>query len=80
MQGLFRRSAAAPAAGFARRAHTNSRTGASAVAGPPKSLPASHTIKIAFTLPPDVTHGEIANVPGIDARGFAQRRSREDNH
>jgi hypothetical protein len=30
-----------------------------------KQLPASHTIEVAFTLPADFAHGEIANVPGL---------------
>jgi hypothetical protein len=30
-----------------------------------KSLPASHTIELAFRLPADFPHGGIANVPGI---------------
>jgi hypothetical protein len=30
-----------------------------------KQLPASHTVEIVFTLPPDFTHGGIANIPGI---------------
>jgi hypothetical protein len=30
-----------------------------------KSLPASHTVEIVFTLPPDFTHGGISNIPGI---------------
>ncbi len=30
-----------------------------------KSLPASHTVELAFRLPLDFPHGEIANVPGI---------------
>jgi hypothetical protein len=30
-----------------------------------KSLPASHTIELAFRLPAEFTHGGIANVPGI---------------
>jgi hypothetical protein len=28
-------------------------------------LPASHTVEIVFTLPPDFVHGGIANIPGI---------------
>ncbi len=30
-----------------------------------KQLPASHTVEIQFKLPPDFSHGSIANVPGI---------------
>jgi clan AA aspartic protease (TIGR02281 family) len=30
-----------------------------------KQLPASHTIEIAFTLPPDFAHGGISNIPGV---------------
>ncbi len=30
-----------------------------------KQLPASHTVEIMFTLPPDFAHGGIANIPGI---------------
>jgi hypothetical protein len=30
-----------------------------------KQLPASHTVEIVFTLPPDFAHGGIANIPGI---------------
>jgi hypothetical protein len=30
-----------------------------------KQLPASHTVEIVFTLPPDFSHGGIANIPGI---------------
>jgi hypothetical protein len=30
-----------------------------------KSLPASHTVEIMFTLPPDFPHGGIANIPGV---------------
>ena len=30
-----------------------------------KQLPASHTVEIVFTLPPDFPHGGIANIPGI---------------
>jgi hypothetical protein len=30
-----------------------------------KQLPASHTVEIMFTLPPDFSHGGIANIPGI---------------
>jgi hypothetical protein len=28
-------------------------------------LPASHTVEIVFTLPPDFSHGGISNIPGI---------------
>jgi cell division protein YceG involved in septum cleavage len=30
-----------------------------------KSLPASHTVEIVFTLPADFPHGSIANIPGV---------------
>jgi cell division septation protein DedD len=30
-----------------------------------KTLPASHTVEIVFTLPPRFSHGEMKNVPGI---------------
>jgi hypothetical protein len=30
-----------------------------------KQLPASHTVEIVFTLPPDFLHGGISNIPGI---------------
>jgi hypothetical protein len=30
-----------------------------------KQLPASHTVEIVFTLPPDFLHGGIQNIPGI---------------
>jgi hypothetical protein len=30
-----------------------------------KQLPASHTVEIVFTLPPDFLHGGIANIPGV---------------
>jgi hypothetical protein len=30
-----------------------------------RQLPASHTVEIMFTLPPDFPHGGIANVPGL---------------
>ena len=30
-----------------------------------KQLPASHTIEIVFTLPPDFAHGGVSNIPGI---------------
>ena len=30
-----------------------------------KQLPASHTVEIEFTLPPDFVHGGISNIPGI---------------
>ena len=30
-----------------------------------KQLPASHTVEIMFNLPPDFSHGGIANIPGI---------------
>jgi hypothetical protein len=30
-----------------------------------KRLPASHTVEIVFTLPPDFPHGGIANIPGM---------------
>jgi hypothetical protein len=30
-----------------------------------KALPASHTVEIVFTLPPDFPHGGISNIPGV---------------
>jgi S1-C subfamily serine protease len=30
-----------------------------------KALPASHVVEIVFTLPPDFSHGGIANIPGV---------------
>ena len=30
-----------------------------------KQLPASHTVEIVFTLPPDFSHGGISNIPGM---------------
>jgi len=30
-----------------------------------KQLPASHTVEIEFTLPPDFPHGGISNIPGV---------------
>ncbi len=30
-----------------------------------KTLPASHTVEIMFTLPPDFSHGSVQNIPGI---------------
>jgi hypothetical protein len=30
-----------------------------------KQLPASHTVEVVFTLPPDFSHGGISNIPGI---------------
>ena len=30
-----------------------------------KSLPASHTIDLMFTLPTDFPHGGVANIPGL---------------
>jgi hypothetical protein len=30
-----------------------------------KQLPASHTVEIVFTLPPDFLHGGISNIPGM---------------
>jgi hypothetical protein len=30
-----------------------------------RRLPASHTVEIVFTLPPDFPHGGISNVPGM---------------
>jgi hypothetical protein len=30
-----------------------------------KSLPASHTVEVMFTLPPDFTHKGITNIPGV---------------
>ncbi len=30
-----------------------------------KALPASHTVEVMFTLPPDFPHGGITNIPGV---------------
>jgi hypothetical protein len=30
-----------------------------------KALPASHTVELMFTLPPDFPHGGITNIPGV---------------
>jgi hypothetical protein len=30
-----------------------------------KALPASHTVEVMFTLPPDFAHGGITNIPGV---------------
>ena len=29
------------------------------------ALPASHTVEVMFTLPPDFPHGGITNIPGV---------------
>jgi hypothetical protein len=39
-----------------------------------KALPASHTIEIMFTLPPDFPHGGISNIPGILMKQAEQTR------
>lgn len=39
-----------------------------------KALPASHTIEIVFTLPPDFANGTIANIPGILMKQAEQTR------
>lgn len=39
-----------------------------------KSLPASHTIEINFTLPPGFSEGKIANVPGVLMKANEQAR------
>jgi hypothetical protein len=39
-----------------------------------KALPASHTIEIMFTLPPDFPEGGIANVPGVLMKQNEQAR------
>ncbi|MEZ5787909.1 MAG: hypothetical protein R3D62_15875 [Xanthobacteraceae bacterium] len=39
-----------------------------------KALPASHTIEIVFTLPPDFPNGAIANIPGILMKQAEQTR------
>jgi hypothetical protein len=38
------------------------------------SLPASHTIEIMFSLPPDFSHGGIQNIPGILMKQSEQTR------
>ena len=44
-----------------------------------KSLPASHTIELAFRLPADFRHGGIANVPGILMKDSETARGRPLN-
>ncbi len=39
-----------------------------------KALPASHTIEVAFTLPPDFPNGGISNIPGILMKQAEQTR------
>jgi hypothetical protein len=39
-----------------------------------KSLPASHTVDLLFTLPPDFPHGGIANIPGLLMKQAEQTR------
>ncbi|MDC7987743.1 hypothetical protein PQJ75_28750, partial [Rhodoplanes sp. TEM] len=39
-----------------------------------RSLPASHTIEIMFTLPPDMPNGGISNIPGILMKQAEQTR------
>jgi hypothetical protein len=39
-----------------------------------KSLPASHTVDLMFTLPPDFPHGGIANIPGLLMKQAEQTR------
>jgi hypothetical protein len=44
-----------------------------------KSLPASHTIELAFSLPGDFPHGGIANVPGMLMKNSETARGRPLN-
>ena len=39
-----------------------------------KALPASHTVEIMFTLPPDFPHGGISNIPGVLMKQAEQTR------
>jgi hypothetical protein len=39
-----------------------------------KTLPASHTVEIAFTLPPDFVHGGVQNVPGVLMKDTEEKR------
>jgi hypothetical protein len=39
-----------------------------------KALPASHTVEIMFTLPPDFSHGGVQNIPGLLMKEAEQTR------
>ncbi|HEY2134982.1 MAG TPA: hypothetical protein VGH49_03785, partial [Xanthobacteraceae bacterium] len=39
-----------------------------------KTLPASHTVEVVFTLPPDFPHGGIQNIPGVLMKQSEQAR------
>jgi len=39
-----------------------------------KTLPASHTVEVAFKLPPDFVHGGVQNVPGVLMKDSEQTR------
>jgi hypothetical protein len=39
-----------------------------------KTLPASHTVEVVFTLPPDFPHGGVQNVPGVLMKDSEQTR------
>src|SRR5262249_18537961 len=39
-----------------------------------KTLPASHTVEVVFTLPPDFSHGGVQNVPGVLMKEAEQTR------
>jgi len=39
-----------------------------------KTLPASHTVEVVFTLPPDFAHGGVQNVPGVLMKDNEQTR------
>lgn len=39
-----------------------------------KTLPASHTVEVVFTLPPDFAHGSVQNVPGVLMKETEQTR------
>jgi len=39
-----------------------------------KTLPASHTVEIMFTLPPDFSHGGVQNIPGLLMKQAEQTR------
>jgi hypothetical protein len=39
-----------------------------------KTLPASHTVEIVFSLPPDFVHGGVQNVPGVLMKDTEEKR------
>ena len=56
---------------------TDDTVSAKVQTGDDKALPASHTVEVMFTLPPNFAHGGITNIPGVlmkqseDTRGVA---------